>query len=109
MRLIDKDKLIEKIAQSIINDYNTGDNEKDEVAQGALAYARTLVESAPEVTAESKHGIVEDVDFIRFDDDSAIDLDPCREDNFAFDLRRNCGVTVFVVKDYDMPMYGRKL
>jgi hypothetical protein len=103
MRLIDKDKLIEKIAQSIINDYNTGDNKKDEVAQGALAYARTLVESAPEVTAESKHGIVEDAGFIRFDDESFVDLDPCEDCNYAFDLRRNCGVTVFVVKDYDVP------
>ena len=51
MKLIDADKLMERIEQSILNDYNTGDSEKDEAAQGALAYARTLIEQAPTVAA----------------------------------------------------------
>ncbi len=100
MKLIDADKLMERIEQSILNDYNTGDSEKDEAAQGALAYARTLIEKAPAVAAaETKHGVAEDEGFIKFDDGTFIDLDPCLKLEYAFSLENGKGVTVLVIKD----------
>ena len=45
MELIDKTKLLAEIKRRILEDYNTGDVEMDEVAQGVLASLKYFLET----------------------------------------------------------------
>ena len=49
MELIDKTKLLAEIKRRILEDYNTGDKEKDAVAQGAIASLKYYIEDTLEV------------------------------------------------------------
>ena len=49
MELIDKTKLLVEIKRRILEDYNTGDKEKDAVAQGAIASLKYYIEDTLEV------------------------------------------------------------
>lgn len=49
MELIDKTKLLAEIKRRILEDYNTGDKEKDAVAQGAIASLKYYIEDTIEV------------------------------------------------------------
>ena len=49
MELIDKAKLLAEIKRRILEDYNTGDKEKDAVAQGAIASLKYYIEDTLEV------------------------------------------------------------
>ena len=49
MELIEKTKLLAEIKRRILEDYNTGDKEKDAVAQGAIASLKYYIEDTLEV------------------------------------------------------------
>jgi hypothetical protein len=49
MELIDKAKLLAEIKRRILEDYNTGDKEKDAVAQCAIASLKYYIEDTLEV------------------------------------------------------------
>ena len=49
MELIDKTKLLVEIKRRILEDYNTGDKEKDAVAQGVIASLKYYIEDTLEV------------------------------------------------------------
>ena len=53
MELINKAKLLAEIERRILEDYNTGDVEMDEVAQGVLASLKYYIEDILEVVKEA--------------------------------------------------------